>query len=43
MAYLLRTLIVLMILGILLTALLALKIVHLPFSHIQIAILAFRA
>jgi hydrogenase/urease accessory protein HupE len=41
MAYLLRTLIVLMILGILLTALLALKIVHLPFSHIQIAIPAF--
>ncbi|MBC7541065.1 MAG: hypothetical protein H7281_19770 [Bacteriovorax sp.] len=41
MAYLLRTLIVLMILSIILTALLALKIVHLPFSHIQIAIPAF--
>jgi hydrogenase/urease accessory protein HupE len=41
MAYLLRTLIFLMILSIILTALLALKIVHLPFSHIQIAIPAF--
>jgi hydrogenase/urease accessory protein HupE len=41
MAYLLRTLILLMIISIFLTALLALKIVHLPFSHIQIAIPSF--
>ena len=41
MAYLLRTLIVLMIASILLTALLALKIIHLSFSHIQIAIPSF--
>lgn len=41
MAYLLRTLIVLMFLSIILTALVALKIVHLSFSHIQIAIPAF--
>ena len=41
MAYLLRTLIVLMILSICLTSLLALKIIHLPFNHIQIAIPAF--
>ncbi len=41
MAYLLRTLIVLMIASILLTALLALKLIHLPFSHIQTAIPAF--
>ena len=41
MAYLLRTLIVLMIASILLTALLALKVVHLPMSHIQVAIPAF--
>jgi len=41
MAYLLRTLIVIMIFSILLTALLALKLIHLPFSHIQIAIPAF--
>jgi hydrogenase/urease accessory protein HupE len=41
MAYLLRTLILIMISSILLTALLALKIVHLPLSHIQIAIPAF--
>ena len=41
MAYLLRTLIVLMISSILLTALLALKIIHLPLSHIQIAIPSF--
>lgn len=41
MAYLLRTLILLMILGILLTALLALKIIHLPLGHIQVAIPAF--
>lgn len=41
MAYLLRTLIVLMIASIFLTASLALKLVHLPFSHIQIAIPSF--
>jgi hypothetical protein len=41
MAYLLRTLIVLMIACIYLTAMLALKIVHLPFSHIQLAIPSF--
>lgn len=41
MAYLLRTLIVLMISSIVLTALLALKIVHLPLNHIQIAIPSF--
>lgn len=41
MAYLLRTLIVLMFCGILLTALLALKLVNLPLSHIQVAIPAF--
>lgn len=41
MAYLLRTLIVLMFAGILLTALLALKIVNLPLGHIQVAIPAF--
>jgi hypothetical protein len=41
MAYLLRTLIVLMILALFLTALLALKIVHLPFGHIQTAIPTF--
>lgn len=41
MAYLLRTLILLMIFSIILTALLALKIVHLPFGHIQMAIPAF--
>lgn len=41
MAYLLRTLIVLMVASITLTALLALNIVHLKFSHIQLAIPAF--
>ena len=41
MAYLLRTLIVLMISSIVLTALLALKIVHLQLNHIQIAIPSF--
>jgi uncharacterized membrane protein (DUF485 family) len=41
MAYLLRTLIVLMITSIFLTASLALKLVHIPLSHIQIAIPAF--
>lgn len=41
MAYLLRTLIVLMIGGILLTAMLALKLITLPFGHIQVAIPAF--
>ena len=41
MAYLLRTLIILMIASIYLTALLALKVIHLPFNHIQIAIPAF--
>jgi hypothetical protein len=41
MAYLLRTLIVLMISSIILTSLIALKLVHLNFSHIQLAIPAF--
>lgn len=41
MAYLLRTLIVLMFSGILLTALLALKWINLPLNHIQVAIPAF--
>jgi hydrogenase/urease accessory protein HupE len=41
MAYLLRSLNVLMIAGIVLTTLLALKLISLPFSHIQIAIPAF--
>ncbi|MBC7713779.1 MAG: hypothetical protein H7177_10600 [Rhizobacter sp.] len=41
MAYLLRTLIVIMIASITLTALLALNVVHLQFSHIQLAIPAF--
>lgn len=41
MAYLLRTLIVLMIGGILLTAMLALKLITLPVGHIQVAIPAF--
>ncbi len=41
MAYLLRSLIVLMMISICITALLALKMIHLPFSHIQIAIPAF--
>lgn len=41
MAYLLRTLIVLMIVSILLTAMLALKLITLPFGHIQVAIPAF--
>lgn len=41
MAYLLRTLITIMIASIVLTALLALKLIHLKFSHIQIAIPAF--
>jgi len=41
MAYLLRALIVLMFTSILLTALLALKVIHLPLSHIQVAIPAF--
>lgn len=41
MAYLLRTLIVLMVASITLTALLALNIVHLQYSHIQLSIPAF--
>jgi hypothetical protein len=41
MAYLLRSLITLMILGITFTALLALKVFHLPFNHIQLAIPTF--
>ncbi len=41
MAYLLRFLIILMVLGILLTALSALKFVILPYGHIQLAIPAF--
>ncbi len=41
MAFLLRTLILIMIASIILTALLALNIVHLQFSHIQLAIPAF--
>lgn len=41
MAYLLRTLILLMVVSIILTALLALGLVHLKFSHIQLAIPAF--
>jgi hypothetical protein len=41
MAYLLRTLILIMIASITLTALLALNVVHLKFSHIQLAIPAF--
>lgn len=41
MAYLLRTLIVLMISSIILTALLALNVIQLKFSHIQLAIPAF--
>ncbi len=41
MAYLLRTLILLMIASILLTSLLALKVVHLSLGHIQVAIPAF--
>jgi ABC-type multidrug transport system fused ATPase/permease subunit len=41
MAYLLRSLIVIMILSVLLTALLALKIIHLRFGHIQVAIPTF--
>lgn len=41
MAYLLRGLITIMILSIFTTALLALKMIHLPLSHIQIAIPAF--
>lgn len=41
MAYLLRALIVLMFTSILLTALMALKVIHLPLSHIQVAIPAF--
>ena len=41
MAYLLRTLIVLMVASITLTALLALNLVHLPYSHIQLSIPAF--
>ena len=41
MAYLLRTLIIIMVSSICLTALLALKVVHLSFSHIQIAIPAY--
>ena len=41
MAYLLRTLIVLMVASITLTALLALNVVHLSFSHIQLSIPAF--
>ena len=41
MAYLLRSLIVLMVVSILLTSLLALKIISLPISHIQLAIPAF--
>ena len=41
MAYLLRTLIVLMVASITLTALLALNIVHMKYGHIQLAIPAF--
>lgn len=41
MAYLLRTLITIMLAGITLTALLAMGIVHLSFGHIQLAIPAF--
>lgn len=41
MAYLLRTLIVLMVASVLLTALLALKIISLRFGHIQVAIPTF--
>lgn len=41
MAYLLRTLIFIMLAGITLTALLALGIVHMDFGHIQLAIPAF--
>lgn len=41
MAHLLRSLIVMMFLSIVLTTLLALKIVQMPFSHIQLAIPAF--
>jgi hypothetical protein len=41
MAYLLRSLILIMVAGITLTAMLALKIVTLPLSHIQISIPAF--
>lgn len=41
MAYLLRTLIVLMFASILLTALLALKMVNLPYGHIQVSIPTF--
>jgi hypothetical protein len=41
MAYLLRTLIVLMVASVLLTALLALKMITLPFGHIQVAIPTF--
>ena len=41
MAYLLRTLIVLMVTSITLTALLALNLVHLPYSHIQLSIPTF--
>jgi len=41
MANLLRTLIALMFVGILLTVLIALQLVSLPFSHIQLAIPAF--
>ncbi len=41
MAYLLRTLIILMLLGILLTALTAMNLLSLPISHIKIAIPAY--
>lgn len=41
MIYLLRCLIVLMFASIILTALLALKIIHLPLGHIQVAIPSF--
>lgn len=41
MIYLLRTLLVLMIASIILTSMLALKLIVFPFSHIQIAIPAF--
>lgn len=41
MAYLLRTLISLMFASILLTALVAMKIIHLPLGHIQLAIPTF--
>lgn len=41
MAYLLRSLILLMVVSIILTALLALGLVHMQFSHIQLAIPAF--